>query len=42
MTCQRCGMPCQGSLCRECERAEHQEAYYGVPSDHVEDGDGDE
>lgn len=42
MTCDKCGMPCQGAMCRECERAEHQEDYYGVPSDNYDDeGDAD-
>jgi len=30
MSCQVCGMPCNGSLCRDCERMEHQEDYYGT------------
>jgi hypothetical protein len=39
MACQRCGMPAQGDLCRDCERMEHQEARYGVPADHIDDDD---
>jgi hypothetical protein len=42
MTCQRCGMPAQGDLCRDCERMEHQEARYGVPADHIDDNDDEE
>lgn len=33
MTCDRCGMPAQGRLCKDCARMEHQEEYYGVPAD---------
>jgi len=39
MTCSRCGEACKGRLCRDCERMEHQESYYGVPSDNYDDDD---
>lgn len=39
MTCSKCGMPCQGGMCRTCGRAEHQEEYYGVPEDNYDDED---
>ena len=42
MSCDKCGMPCKGRLCKTCELAEHQEEYYGVPSDNFEDGDEEE
>jgi len=37
MACSSCGMPCQGDLCRDCGRMDHQEDYYGVTSDHAEE-----
>jgi hypothetical protein len=40
--CQRCGRRSKGRLCRDCERMEHQEAYYGTPDDHVDDQEGSE
>lgn len=40
MTCSLCGEPCQGSMCRGCERSEHQEDYYGVVD--VDDQDEDD
>jgi hypothetical protein len=33
MTCDYCGAPCNGRLCRECELIEHNEEYHGVPAD---------
>jgi len=39
MSCDRCGAACQGARCRDCERIAHQEDYYGVPADHVDDAD---
>jgi len=41
MACSSCGMPCQGGKCRSCDRAEHQEDYYGVPADNFDDVDED-
>jgi predicted RNA-binding Zn-ribbon protein involved in translation (DUF1610 family) len=40
--CPKCGEARQGRLCRDCERMEHQEAYYGTPDDHVDDQEGSE
>jgi len=37
MTCERCGEACNGHLCSICGDMEHQESYYGVPSDNYED-----
>lgn len=37
MTCDMCGMPAQGRLCRECELVEHLEDHHGVPSDHFDE-----
>jgi len=37
MACERCGMPAQGRLCRDCNLSEHLEARHGVPSDHIDD-----
>lgn len=44
MTCGSCGMPCQGARCRDCERMERQEDYYGTPSEIRErrEGPGDD
>lgn len=33
-------MPAQGRYCKDCERMEHQESYYGVTSDNWSDEDG--
>lgn len=35
MTCSRCGMPCKGDMCKECERAQRQEAR-GTPAEYRE------
>jgi len=33
-------MPCNGSLCKDCERMEHQERYYGTPEENWSDEEG--
>jgi len=40
MTCSSCGMPCNGRKCRDCERMEHQEDYYGTTESNWADEDG--
>ena len=35
MTCEQCGMPCQGSLCEICEAARRQRTRYGTADDDV-------
>jgi len=42
MSCQKCGEPCQGKYCTLCADMEHQEAYYGVPSDNYDNSWSDE
>jgi hypothetical protein len=53
MSCDKCGMSCTGRLCRDCERMDHQENYYGTTEDNFDwsdeegqttltDGDSDE
>lgn len=43
MSCQRCGQPCDGRLCRACAMDRANEKRDGVPADHInnceEDGD---
>jgi len=39
MTCDRCGMPCQGAMCRDCEMMDHLEDRHGVPADHIDEED---
>lgn len=41
MTCDRCGMPCHGALCKECERVERQRGI-GTPAENREQGVDDE
>lgn len=41
MSCQKCGMACQGSMCRDCERMEHQEDYYGTTEENFDWSDED-
>jgi len=36
MSCDRCSSPCEGRYCRDCERMEHQESYYGTTEDNFD------
>lgn len=42
MTCSVCGRPANGDRCADCRREQHQEDYFGVPSDHVDEEEGDD
>jgi hypothetical protein len=32
-------MPCQGSMCADCEREQFQKAYYGTPAENMDDAE---
>jgi hypothetical protein len=39
MSCAQCGAPAQGGLCKACELAQANEKKWGVPEDHIDDGE---
>jgi hypothetical protein len=46
MTCDNCGQPCKGRVCKQCEMIEFNEGHHGVPSDEspnwLQEPDGEE